>query len=448
MPHVIRARPRAASEGGGRSAAGRPGWRRRGCSAERGHEVVLFEAADRLGGQVNIAAKARRWREILGHHRAGWTRQVQKLRRRDPAQQLRRAPTRCWPWRPTSSSSPPAACRNTGLGRRATNLPSPRWDVLCRPGGPAANVLVYDEKRPARGLRRRVPGRRAAAWSRWSPSRPDAGDGDRRDQLGPVHLRELYAAGVLFVARPRAERDLPRGQPAGGRSGTIHRAEEERGSTRSWSSTARCRPTSSISRLKAGSRNQGEIDLEALIDGRPQAIDRTTPTAAISCSASATPSPAATSTPRSTTPCACARTSETGVTSVGKGCDIMSAGEVAATLREGRRGGRRGPGHTTGPKQLPWQQPRLRFPPMEVVSADELEIDPRRLAHHPGRDRDGRAAARGAGAAQSRRCRGRAGWPAGPNAARAGAGGRRRPVPPPSRCTPATPPATSCWAAT
>lgn len=51
----------------------------------------------------------------------------------------------------------------------------------------------------------------------------------------------------------------------------------------------------------------------------------------------------------------------------------MSSGEVTATLREGRRGGRRGPGHATGPKQLPWRQPRLRFPAVAAVSADELE---------------------------------------------------------------------------
>ena len=32
--------------------------------AERGHSVVLFEKADKVGGQINIAAKAG-WREAL-----------------------------------------------------------------------------------------------------------------------------------------------------------------------------------------------------------------------------------------------------------------------------------------------------------------------------------------------------------------------------------------------
>lgn len=51
----------------------------------------------------------------------------------------------------------------------------------------------------------------------------------------------------------------------------------------------------------------------------------------------------------------------------------MSSGEVAAAPREGRRGGRRGASHAPGPRQLPWKQPRLRFPPVAAVSDDELE---------------------------------------------------------------------------
>ena len=46
----------------------------------------------------------------------------------------------------------------------------------------------------------------------------------------------------------------------------------------------------------------------------------------------------------------------------------MSSGEISAPLREGRRGGRRGASHVTGPRQLPWKQPRLRFPAVAAVS--------------------------------------------------------------------------------
>lgn len=52
----------------------------------------------------------------------------------------------------------------------------------------------------------------------------------------------------------------------------------------------------------------------------------------------------------------------------------MSTGEVGPAAGERRRGGRRaGRGETAGPRQLPWKQPRIPFPPVELVSADELE---------------------------------------------------------------------------
>ena len=43
-------------------------------------------------------------------------------------------------------------------------------------------------------------------------------------------------------------------------------------STRSWSSTARCRSPSSISRSRTLSRNRGEVDYDALVAGRPQRL--------------------------------------------------------------------------------------------------------------------------------------------------------------------------------
>lgn len=52
----------------------------------------------------------------------------------------------------------------------------------------------------------------------------------------------------------------------------------------------------------------------------------------------------------------------------------MATGEVGMAAGERRRGGRRaGRGEATGLRQLPWKQPRIPFPPVELVSADELE---------------------------------------------------------------------------
>ena len=67
-------------------------------------------------------------------------------------------------------------------------------------------------------------------------------------------------------------------------------------------------------------------------------------------------------------------------------------------LRRRRGGGREGHARNALPQQPPWAQPRMRYRPTEVVSADELEVDPHRLAPRPVRDRHGlprRGGARG-----------------------------------------------------
>lgn len=64
MPHVIPATPKRKKVvviGGGPG-----GLEAARVSAERGHEVVLFEASDRLGGQITLAAKGMTRRQIWG----------------------------------------------------------------------------------------------------------------------------------------------------------------------------------------------------------------------------------------------------------------------------------------------------------------------------------------------------------------------------------------------
>lgn len=65
MPHVI-----ARSEGPRRKiaivGAGPAGLEAARVSAERGHEVILFEASGNPGGQIRLAAQARRRRELIG----------------------------------------------------------------------------------------------------------------------------------------------------------------------------------------------------------------------------------------------------------------------------------------------------------------------------------------------------------------------------------------------
>ena len=70
-------------------------------AAERGHKVVLFEAASRLGGQLLLAVQGDVAQGSHRHRRLA-RRRARAARRRRPPQHLRRAPTRCWPSSPTS----------------------------------------------------------------------------------------------------------------------------------------------------------------------------------------------------------------------------------------------------------------------------------------------------------------------------------------------------------
>ena len=78
-------------------------------AAERGHKVMLFEAASRLGGQLLLATKAT-WRKDLiaiVDWRAAELERLGVDVRLTPSP----SPTTCWPSSPTPSSSRPAAFR-------------------------------------------------------------------------------------------------------------------------------------------------------------------------------------------------------------------------------------------------------------------------------------------------------------------------------------------------
>ena len=109
IPHVI-----ARSAGPKRKVvvvgAGPAGLEAARVAGERGHEVVVFEAAAEPGGQVLIAAGPQAAARDSGHRRLA-PRRMRAARRRHPLQRLRRGRRRRSPRTRTSSSSRRAACR-------------------------------------------------------------------------------------------------------------------------------------------------------------------------------------------------------------------------------------------------------------------------------------------------------------------------------------------------
>ena len=237
----------------------------------RGHEVVLLEATDRLGGQVNLAAKAPGPRGDRRHRR------LARGRARDPGrgralQHLCRGRRRAGAGARTWSSSPPAACRTRASSKRAKS-----WSPA---SGTCSAAMPSRRQRAA--LRR--------PWLASGPvDRGGAGqegrlgrDGhprphDRRSRSGPPTSRTICASSTgTRSSSPRTwscARSAATATGSSPRSGTsMPRPSSSGSSTMSWSSTARCRRTSSTSRSRMARRNGGEIDVEGLALGAPMEI--------------------------------------------------------------------------------------------------------------------------------------------------------------------------------
>ena len=89
-------------------------------AGERGHDVVVLEAAAKPGGQIVLAAALKRRREIMGV--VDWrVRECERLGVAFRFNALRAAPTTCSRSSRTSSSSPPAARRTSSSSTSAAS---------------------------------------------------------------------------------------------------------------------------------------------------------------------------------------------------------------------------------------------------------------------------------------------------------------------------------------
>ena len=102
---------------------------------------MLFEAADRLGGQVLIAARAS-WRKDLSASSTGARRSCDGSESRSGSMRWSRRPT-FWPRSPTSSSWRRAA-RPTSTGSRGRSTARSIWDALTGHARLGAEIIVYD----------------------------------------------------------------------------------------------------------------------------------------------------------------------------------------------------------------------------------------------------------------------------------------------------------------
>ena len=240
-------------------------------SAARGHDVVLLEATDRLGGQVNLAARLDRRREILGI--TGWLQREVELAGVDVRFNNYAESDDVLALEPDIVVVATGGTPNAGFFGEGADLVASGWDVLSGQTALTGDILVYDENGQHQGPSvAEYLAARGAKVTFVVPDRMPA------VELGATNssqfMKALYEGGVHFVpdlALKNVRREGNR-LVATLRNMYTERREElaadhivvEHGTL----------PADELYHaLKGGSRNHGEIDLDALLAGRPQGID-------------------------------------------------------------------------------------------------------------------------------------------------------------------------------
>ncbi|MDX2308346.1 MAG: NADH:flavin oxidoreductase [Hyphomicrobium sp.] len=277
MPHVI-----TPSKGRKRRVvvvgAGPAGLEAARVSRSRGHDVVLFEKAPAVGGQINLAAKAPQREQMAGIVR--WFDMETKRLGVDRRLGVEATPAMIMDEKPdvvvlaVGGTSHAAERPDWGVSE---GLAVSAWDILSEKVAPAETVLVYDGISTHAGF-----GVADYVASRGSAVEIVTPDVKVADDVGgttfPIFYRRLYAQGIV----PTPNHTLERVYAEGNKRIAVIRNEythalEERAVDQVVIENG-IRPSTGLYwALKDKSLNRGQTDLETLYAARPQpALDEET----------------------------------------------------------------------------------------------------------------------------------------------------------------------------
>jgi len=271
MPHVV---PRA--EGSRKKVvvvgAGPGGLEAARVSAERGHEVVLFERSDRVGGQIHLTTKLG-WRQgIAGIHQ--WLdSQVRKL-----GVDLRLGVEATA--QAVLAEAPDIVIVATG-GRpdkgdfEGAELCASTWDILEQRVQPAESVLIYDDQAAYNApVCTEFMADRGSQIEIVTPDRKLLAE--TQDITFTPHLVQLYKRGVLMTTDQRlvgADREGNK-LVAVLRNEFVPEMEEERAVDQIVAEHGTTPNDELYSALRPDSRNLGAVDLQKLAEDEPPTVVR------------------------------------------------------------------------------------------------------------------------------------------------------------------------------
>ena len=238
-------------------------------SAERGHDVVLFEAAGELGGQILLAARATWRRELAGiaHWLAG---RIERLGVDLRLNTLAEAAD-------VRAENPDVVVVATGglpnVGHFEGGVHAATvWDVLGGHVEAGEQVLVFDENGYHQGPS--CAEHLASRGSRVEIVTPDrALCNEMADTNQGAHLSELYRRGVAIRTDTRLVGLRREGNRLVAALANMFTGEtEERGFDQVVGDHGTLPNDALYFALKSDSVNLGEVDLQAMADARPQTL--------------------------------------------------------------------------------------------------------------------------------------------------------------------------------
>jgi N-methyl-L-proline demethylase len=239
-------------------------------AASRGHEVVLLEATDRLGGQVVLAAKAPGREETVGI--ADWLRQELEILGVDVRLNSYAEADDVLAEAPDVVVVATGGLPNTSFLEEGEALVHSVWDVLGGYVEPSGSVIVYDDHGWHQGPSTAVAlAKKGARVEVVTPDRMVAFEVGATNF--PNYLRDAYRHGVRLTPDLELRSVARRGNRLVARFWNEYaEAEVEREADHVVVEHGTLPADELYFALRDGSRNGGQVDLDGLVKGAPEEV--------------------------------------------------------------------------------------------------------------------------------------------------------------------------------